>query len=196
MHLGVSALLRRSFRPAHPPCASAQGSQPAVGLRVGVSLPGPLAPDSSSGFKLRLSEHRPARGPSQSPPLLPPLQAPQAGGGGQASRHAAELPRGPPRPAPGQGRPGCPSSGGHPAPPSGPGRAAGTLGQRLMFSGLHENQLVLSKPGPGPGFRKDRASQSLKLGSGTARPLQHSRVTVMPACPACVCGGWGPLSAS
>ena len=96
MHLGVSALLRWSFRPAHPPCASARGSQLAVGLRVGVSLPGPLAPYSSSGFKLRLSEHRPARGLSRSPPLLPPLQAPQAGGGGQASRHAAERPRGPP----------------------------------------------------------------------------------------------------
>ncbi|XDB64771.1 hypothetical protein AB1E18_018077 [Capra hircus] len=53
-------------------------------------------------------------------------------------------------------------------PPTGPGRAARVLGQRLMFSGLDENQLVLSKPGPGPGFRKGRASQRLKLGSGTA----------------------------
>ncbi|KAG5196138.1 hypothetical protein JEQ12_011774 [Ovis aries] len=53
-------------------------------------------------------------------------------------------------------------------PPTGPGRAARVLGQHLMFSGLDENQLVLSKPGPGPGFRKGRASQRLKLGSGTA----------------------------
>lgn len=48
----------------------------------------------------------------------------------------------------------------------------GALGQSRMFSGFDENQLVLSKPGPGPGFQK-----------GPSQPESHTWLREGPFSP-------------
>lgn len=56
--------------------------------------------------------------------------------------------------------------------------------QSLMFSGCSENQLVLSRPGRSPGFRKEaEPSPSLTLGRGRPSPPTFLRASALPAPP-------------
>ena len=67
-----------------------------------------------------------------------------------------------------------------PRPPSLEG-LPGALGQSLMFSGFDENQLVLSKPGPGPGFQKG-AEPARVSHLARGRPVLAS-IPEPPCCP-------------